>query len=44
VGNKGTHVFAGDFPDVDLNQATLVGYGNGPGTPGFVSRNERRPL
>ena len=44
VGNKGTHVFAGDFPDVDLNQATLVGYGDGPGTPGFVPRNERRPL
>jgi outer membrane receptor protein involved in Fe transport len=44
VGNKGTHVFAGDFPTVDLNQATLEGYGQGPGTPGFVPRNERRPL
>ena len=44
VGNKGTHVFAGDVPNVDLNQATLVGYGDGPGTPGFVPRNERRPL
>jgi outer membrane receptor protein involved in Fe transport len=44
VGNKGTHVFAGDYPDVDLNQATLEGYGGGPGTPGFVPRNERRPL
>jgi hypothetical protein len=44
VGNKGTHVFAGDLPSVDLNQATLEGYGQGPGTPGFVPRNERRPL
>ena len=44
VGNKGTHVFAGDFPTVDLNQATLEGYGDGPGTPGFVPRDERRPL
>jgi outer membrane receptor protein involved in Fe transport len=44
VGNKGTHVFAGDSPAVDLNQATLAGYGGGPGTPGYVPRNERRPL
>ena len=44
VGNKGTHVFAGDLPTIDLNQATLVGYGAGPGTPGFVPRDERRLL
>ena len=44
VGNKGTHVFAGDFPTIDLNEATLTGYGDGPGTPGFIPRDERRPL
>jgi len=44
VGNKGTHVFTGDNPAIDLNEATLVGYGGGPGTPGFVPRDERRPL
>jgi hypothetical protein len=44
VGNKGTNVFAGDFQTIDVNQATLQGYGNGPGTPGFVPRDERRPL
>jgi outer membrane receptor protein involved in Fe transport len=44
VGNRGTHVYAGDFPTTDLNQATLEGYGDGPGTPGFVPRDERRPL
>ena len=28
VGNKGTHVFAGDGPDVNFNQPTLVGFPN----------------
>jgi outer membrane receptor protein involved in Fe transport len=37
VGNKGTHVFAGDGPQFDLNQPTLDGFGT-------LSRNERRPL
>jgi outer membrane receptor protein involved in Fe transport len=37
VGNKGTHVFAGDGPAIDINQATLVGFGT-------IPRNERRPL
>ncbi|HYK88790.1 MAG TPA: TonB-dependent receptor, partial [Acidobacteriota bacterium] len=36
VGNKGTHVFSGDNPDVDVNQATLVGYGT-------IPFNNRRP-
>jgi outer membrane receptor protein involved in Fe transport len=36
VGNKGTHVFAGDGPAIDINQATLVGFGT-------VPRNNRRP-
>jgi len=28
VANKGTHVFAGDAPDYDPNQATIVGFGS----------------
>ncbi|HEY8461349.1 MAG TPA: TonB-dependent receptor [Blastocatellia bacterium] len=36
VGNKGTHVFAGDGPDFDINQATLDGFGT-------IPRNQRRP-
>jgi hypothetical protein len=37
VGNKGTHVFAGDGPDVNFNQPTLVGFPN-------VPRDLRRPF
>jgi hypothetical protein len=37
VGNKGTHVFAGDGPELDINQASIEGFPN-------VPRNERRPL
>ena len=37
VGNKGTHVFAGDGPNTNINQATLVGFGT-------VPRNQRRPF
>jgi hypothetical protein len=37
VGNKGTHVFAGDGPDVNFNQPTLVGF---PSVP----RDQRRPF
>ena len=37
VGNKGTHVFAGEGPDYDFNQPTLVGFAQG------VSTNERKP-
>jgi hypothetical protein len=36
VGNKGTHVFAGDGPNNNLNQPTLVGFGT-------LSRNQRQP-
>jgi outer membrane receptor protein involved in Fe transport len=36
VGNKGTHVFAGDGPAVNINQPSLVGFGT-------VPQNERRP-
>jgi len=37
VGNKGTHVFSGDNPDVDINQATLNGFGT-------IPFNNRRPF
>ncbi len=37
VGNKGTHVFAGDGPATNVNQATLVGFGT-------VPRNQRLPF
>ncbi|MGH9799259.1 MAG: TonB-dependent receptor domain-containing protein, partial [Blastocatellia bacterium] len=37
VGNKGTHVFAGDGPQFDVNQATLTGFG-------ALSREQRQPL
>ena len=37
VGNKGTHVFVGDGPAANVNQATLEGFTAG------VPRNNRRP-
>jgi carboxypeptidase family protein/TonB-dependent receptor-like protein len=37
VGNKGTHVFAGDGPDSNNNMATLVGYGT-------IPLNNRKPF
>jgi len=37
VGNKGTHVFAGDSPSYDVNQATIVGFGN-------LDTNQREPF
>ncbi len=37
VGNKGTHVFAGDGPQFDVNQPTLEGFGT-------IPRDQRRPL
>lgn len=37
VGNKGTHVFAGDGPDYDFNQPSLDGFG-------VLSTNERKPF
>ena len=36
VGNRGGNVFAGDGPEININQATINGY---PGVP----RNQRRP-
>jgi outer membrane receptor protein involved in Fe transport len=37
VGNKGTHVFAGDAPDPDVNEPTLTGFPD-------VPRHERQPF
>jgi len=37
VANKGTHVFAGDGPNYDANQATIVGFGT-------LSTDERKPF
>lgn len=36
VGNRGTNVFVGDNPDLNINQPTLVGFGT-------VSEADRRP-
>jgi len=44
VGNKGTHVFAGNGPAYNVNQPSIAGFGNGPGTPGFVPQAQRRPF
>ncbi len=38
VGNRGRDVFAGDGPDINVNQASLNGYLSG------VPRNNRRPF
>jgi hypothetical protein len=37
VGNKGTHVFNNDAPDVNFNQPTIVGFPN-------IPRDQRRPF
>ena len=37
VANKGTHVFTGDSPHYDPNQATIVGFGS-------LDTNERKPF
>jgi hypothetical protein len=37
VGNKGTHVFSGDSPSYDPNQATIVGFGS-------LDTNHRKPF
>ncbi|MBS1796344.1 MAG: TonB-dependent receptor [Acidobacteria bacterium] len=36
VGNRGTNVFVGDNPDLNVNQPTIVGFGT-------LSTNQRRP-
>jgi hypothetical protein len=37
VANKGTHVFSGDSPSYDPNQATIVGFGS-------LDTNQRKPF
>lgn len=37
VGNKGTHVFAGDGPAFNVNEATLVGFGT-------LTTDQRKPF
>jgi outer membrane receptor protein involved in Fe transport len=37
VANRGTHGFAGDSPNYDRNQATIVGFGS-------LNTNERKPF
>ncbi|MFB3905522.1 MAG: TonB-dependent receptor domain-containing protein [Acidobacteriota bacterium] len=37
VGNKGTHVFAGDGPDFNVNQATIEGFPT-------LSQDQRKPF
>jgi outer membrane receptor protein involved in Fe transport len=37
VGNKGTHLFAGNNPDENVNQPTLIGFGT-------ISRDQRKPF
>lgn len=42
VGNKGTHVFAGDGPDYNFNQPIIDSNPAGPGE--FTPTNSRRPF
>ena len=42
VGNRGKDVFVGDNPDLNINQATLAGYGTNGFTPD-VPINQRKP-
>ena len=43
VGNNGKNVFVGDNPDLNVNQATLVGYGSN-GFTAAVPINQRKPF
>jgi len=43
VGNRGTNVFVGDNPDLNVNQATLVGFGTNGVTP-TIPINQRKPF
>ncbi|NOT47269.1 MAG: TonB-dependent receptor, partial [Acidobacteria bacterium] len=42
VGNNGKNVFVGDNPDLNVNQATLAGYGTNGFTPA-TPLNQRKP-
>lgn len=43
VGNRGKNVFVGDNPELNVNQATLVGDGSNGFTPA-ISINQRKPF
>ncbi|MCY7375332.1 MAG: TonB-dependent receptor, partial [Pyrinomonadaceae bacterium] len=43
VGNYGKNVFVGDNPDLNVNQATLVGYGSNGFAPA-IPFNQRKPF
>ncbi len=43
VGNNGKNVFVGDNPDLNVNQATLAGYGSNGFTAG-IPINQRKPF
>jgi carboxypeptidase family protein/TonB-dependent receptor-like protein len=38
IGNKGTHIFAGDSPSYNINQISMAGYGTA------LTQSERRPF
>jgi outer membrane receptor protein involved in Fe transport len=42
VGNRGSDVFVGDNPELNVNQATLTGYGTNGVTPD-IPLNQRKP-
>ncbi|MCU1296874.1 MAG: Cna B-type protein [Acidobacteriaceae bacterium] len=45
IGNKGTHIFAGDGPTYNVNQISMVHYGQiNPATGKAYTQSERRPL
>jgi outer membrane receptor protein involved in Fe transport len=45
IGNKGTHVFAGDGPTYNINQPSMRNYGQlNPATGKTFTTDERRPL
>jgi len=44
IGNKGTHVFAGDGPTYNVNQASLVGYCADPSCSSVTPQVQRRPF
>jgi hypothetical protein len=45
IGNKGTHVFAGDGPTYNINQPSMKNYGQiNPVTGKTYTTDERRPL
>jgi outer membrane receptor protein involved in Fe transport len=44
VGNKGTHIFVGEGPNIDINIPTVTGFCQDPSQPGCLSTDQRRPF